>query len=447
MSALVKDMTKGKELPLLVKFMIPMLLGNLFQQVYNLADSVIVGQTEGANALGSIGCTGSITFMFFSLCNGLSAGAGILIAQHFGSNKGENVRRTLTNAFYIQLVCGVIFSILGYFLAEPVLRLLDTPAGQLQGAIDYLQIVCLGTIAVSLYNYAAQTMRALGDSRTPLIFLIVACLINVVLDLVFVVLLGMSVRGAALATVLSQVISAVLSLAYAMWKNPYFKFKREHWHYDRDICRQCFRIGVPLAAQSIFISISCVVLQRVVNGFDEVVVSAFTTTNRIEQLVQQPFNSLGTAMATFTGQNMGAGKTERVKTALKKCAWIAAGISLIMLLVCYGAGNLLIRAFVSETEVIEIGAMGLRITSLMFFPLGIIYITRGLLNGAGDATYAMINGLVEVAGRVGFSILLVMVFPIGIKAVWFATGLTWVITGLAGLIRYKQGRWLHYKVS
>ncbi len=184
-----------------------------------------------------------------------------------------------------------------------------------------------------------------------------------------------------------------------------------------------------------------------VNGFEEAVVSAFTATTRIEQLVQQPFNSLGSAVSTFTGQNMGAGKTDRVKTAFHKSIWIAVAISLSMLIACYAAGSFMIRCFVNDPEVIRIGAMGLRITSLMFFPLGMIYITRGLLNGAGDAFYAMINGAVEVTGRVGFSLLFVVVFPIGIRAVWFATGLTWVITALAGIIRYRQGKWLKYHLS
>lgn len=447
MATLVKDMTHGRETPLLLRFMLPMLLGNLFQQVYNLADSVIVGQHEGANALGSIGCTGSITFLFFSFCNGLSMGAGILIAQYFGSGRGDKVKQTLANAFYIQMVSGVLLSIIGYLSARPILTLLKTPAGQIDGATTYLEIVCLGTLAVSLYNYAAQTMRALGDSQTPLIFLIVACLINVFLDLLLVVGLNMGVMGAALATVLSQCISAVCSLLYGFWKNPYFKLKREHLRFDREISAKCFQIGLPLAAQSILISISCVILQRVVNGFEEAVVSAFTATTRIEQLVQQPFNSLGSAVSTFTGQNMGAGKTDRVKTAFHKSIWIAAAISLSMLIACYAAGSFMIRCFVNDPEVIRIGAMGLRITSLMFFPLGMIYITRGLLNGAGDAFYAMINGAVEVTGRVGFSLLFVVIFPIGIRAVWFATGLTWVITALAGIIRYRQGKWLKYHLN
>ncbi len=442
MASLVKDMTHGKEMPLLLRFMIPMLMGNLFQQLYNIADSAIVGQHEGANALGAIGCTGSITFLFFSCCNGLSIGAGILVAQYFGAGNREKVKQTLANSLYIIAAFGIVLSALGILLTRPVLTLLETPAEQLEDAVRYMHIICGGTIAVALYNYSAQTMRALGDSKTPLIFLIVASIINIILDILFVVIMELGVEGAAYATIISQCVSAVCSLLYGIWKNPYFHLTKEHLKFNPEIAALCFRIGLPLAAQSILISLSCVILQRVVNGFDAVVVSAFTVTTRVEQLVQQPFSSLGAAMSTFAGQNMGAGKSERVKTAFKKCAWITAILSAAMLIICNTIGEQIVHIFVNDSEVIQIGAMGLRITSLMFFPLGLIFITRGLLNGAGDAFYAMINGIIEVVGRVGFSIILVVLLPVGIRAVWIATGLTWVITSVAGLIRYKQGIWL-----
>lgn len=445
--ALVKDMTKGRETPLLLKFMLPMLLGNVFQQFYNIVDSAIVGQHEGATALGSIGCTGSLTFLFFSLCNGLSIGAGIIVAQHFGAGNSKRVKNTVANSLYIVTAFGIIISIIGVLLARPVLTLLNTPKAQIEGAVDYMHIICGGTLAVALYNYSAQVMRALGDSKSPLIFLITASIINVVLDLLFVVVLGFGIKGAAAATVISQAVSAVSSMVYGFIRNPYFKLKRENLRMDGVIMSQCFRIGMPLAAQGMLIAVSCVILQRVVNGFDEVAVSAFTVTNRIEQLVQQPYNSLGAAVSTFTGQNMGAGKQDRVRTAMKKSVLLAACFSLLMLIICYACGRPIMRLFVKEADVIAIGAKGLRITSLMFFPLGIIYITRGILNGAGDAVYAMVNGCVEVTGRICFPLILIHLFNIGIWAVWLTTGLTWVITGLSGVIRYRQNKWCDLTVA
>ena len=445
--AMVKDMTKGRETPLLVKFMLPMLLGNVFQQFYNIVDSAIVGKFQGATALGAIGCTGSLNFLFFSVFNGLSVGAGVLIAQNFGAKKDNLVKNTVANSLYIVTIIGVIISVISFVTARPILAFLQTPEKQLEDAIKYMKIMSVGMPAVALYNYAAQAMRALGDSKTPLIFLVIASIINVVLDIVFVVYLHMGVGGAAWATVISQAVSAISSLAYGFLKNPYFRLSRENLKIDRNICEKCVRVGVPLSAQSTFIAISCVVLQRVVNGFDDVAVSAFTVTNRIEQLVQQPFSSLGAAASTFTGQNMGAGKTERVRTALRKSTLLVGAFSLFMLAVCFVLGESIVKIFVSEKDVIEIGAKGLKITATMFFPLGMIHVTRGILNGAGDAAYAMVNGIIAVAGSVGFSLLLVSYLDIGLYAVWLTTGFTWIITALSGAVRYKQGKWAKIKLT
>ena len=215
---------------------------------------------------------------------------------------------------------------------------------------------------------------------------------------------------------------------------------------DRDIADKCIRLGIPVAAQSSLIAISCVALQGVVNQFGADVVAAFTATSRIEQLVQQPFNSLGAAVSTFTGQNIGARELARVKRGYYKSVIIVAVFSILMLAVAYLFGNAIMRLFVKNEEVISIGAKALRITSLMYFPLGMIYVTRGLLNGAGDAFYAMINGLIEVAGRIGFANTLVWISTIGVWGIWWATGLTWVITGAASVIRYRQGRWKRMSV-
>lgn len=445
--ALVKDMTKGRETPLLIKFMLPMLLGNVFQQFYNIADSAIVGQHEGATALGSIGCTGSLNFLFFSLCNGLSVGAGIIVAQHFGAGNDRRVKNTVANSLYIVTLFGILISVLGVLIARPVLTLLDTPKAQIDGAVDYMKIICGGNIAVALYNYSAQVMRALGDSKSPLIFLIVASFINVGLDVLFVIYLGYGIKGAAWATVIAQAVSAVASLIYGFIRNPYFRLTKENLKIDKVIVTQCLKIGMPLAAQGMLIAISCVILQRVVNSFDEVAVSAYTVTNRIEQLVQQPYSSLGAAVSTFTGQNMGAGKQDRVRTALKKSIMIVAAFSIIMLAVCFIFGRPIMRLFVKESNVIDIGAKGIRITSLMYFFLGTIYVTRGLLNGAGDAVYAMINGCVEVTGRICFPLLLIHLLNIGLWAIWLTTGLTWFITAMAGVIRYRQNKWCDLTVA
>ncbi len=445
-SSVITDMTKGNETRLLINFMMPMLIGNIFQQVYNIADSIIVGQFEGANSLGAIGCTGAITFLFFSICHGLTSGAGIMVSQYFGAGNDENVKKTITNSFYVISLIGILLSIAGVVLTEPILVALDTPQAQLPEAISYMKIVCAGTIAVSIYNFAANVMRALGDAATPLKALLAATVLNIVLDLLFVVKFGWGVDGAAYATIIAQSISAIGSLIVAFIKNPYFKFQRNHFTVDRAITGLCFKVGLPLGMQGFTIAVSCIILQKFVNSFDAAVVTAFTVTNRVEQIVQQPFASLSTAISTFTAQNIGAGKTERARRGLIQAVKLVFVFSLVMFAVCFSFGNLIIRCFVQDTAVIAIGTRGLTILSTMFFPLGIIYVTRGLLNGANDSFYAMINGFIEVSGRVIFSLILVYLIPIGIWSVWFATGFTWILTAVAGTIRYKQGLWVRRSI-
>ena len=394
MSAMVQDMTKGKEVPLLLKFTIPLLIGNLFQQCYSIVDSAIVGHVEGANALGAIGCTNWITYIFFACCNGMGIGAGILVAQYFGAAERENIKKAIANSFYIIIVLGIALSIIGFFITEPVLVLLGTPDGQLEQAIDYMQIICSGTFAVALYNYVAHVMRALGDSKTPLLFLLVASFLNIVLDVLFVVEWKLGVKGAAYATVLAQLIAAVFSMVYAMWKNPYFRMERKDLRFDKELSVTCFRIGMPLAAQSMMISLSCVILQSMVNRFDEAVVSAFTVTSKVELLLDQPFIALSSALSTFTGQNMGARKEDRVKRAFRWSIVITTIYCLMVVGAIFVFDQQIARLFVQEAYVVEISAFALRIMAMMYWPLGMIFIIRGLLNGAGDAGYALTNGIV-----------------------------------------------------
>ena len=441
MSNTVQDMTKGREVPLLLKFTIPLLIGNLFQQGYSIVDSAIVGRVEGANALGAIGCTNWITYIFFACCNGIGIGAGILVAQFFGAAEKDKIKQAIANSFYIMVLLGTVLSVLGFVLTRPVLVLLGTPDGQLEQAVDYMQIICAGTLAVALYNYVAQIMRALGDSKTPLIFLLIASLLNVVLDVLFVVDLGYGVKGAAWATVLAQLISAIFSIAYAMWKNPYFRMEKKDLRYSRELTRMCFKIGIPLAAQSVMISLSCVILQSMVNRFDEEVVSAFTVTSKVELLLDQPFIALSAALSTFVGQNMGARREDRVNKAFRASVIFTTIYCLVTVVAMFLLDEQIARIFVQEAYVVDISAMALRIMGVMYWPLGMIFIIRGLLNGAGDSGYAMTNGIVEVAGRIGFSVLFVFLIPVGQWAVWIATGLTWCLTAFMAYLRYRKGIW------
>lgn len=441
MKTYVKDMTVGNPTKLLLTFMLPMLLGNIFQQMYNMVDSIIVGQVVGADALAAIGATGSLNFLFFSLCGGMANGIGVVISQQFGAGRDEQVKKAIANASLIMLVVGVVMGGLGIVLSRPILVFLNTPENILEDAVLYMEIMCAGVLAVALYNCVSSILRAVGDSKTPLYFLIVASVLNVVLDILFVKTFSMGVAGAGIATIIAQLLSGVGSLIFALIKNPYFKLTKEMLKPDKEIIAQSVRMGVPLAFQSSLIAISCVALQSVVNTFGSVVVAAFTATSRIEQLVQQPYNSLGMAMSTYAGQNIGAGKFDRVKQGYRKGMIIMALFSLTMIPLAQFGGEFVMTLFVSETEVIAFGAQALKITSWFYLFLGSIYVTRGLLNGAGDAFFAFANGIVEMLGRICFAKPLTLIPMVGVWGVWLATALTWLVASLFNMSRYFQGKW------
>ncbi len=435
------DMTTGSPIKHILKFTIPLLIGNLFQQLYNMVDSVVVGKYVGKEALAAVGSCGSTNFLFFSLSSGLGMGIGVIVAQYFGAKDHVNVRKTIANAYYVLIFASLAVSAVGIALSPFVLDLLDTPTGVYNDTLIYLRTTCVGIVAVALYNGVAAMLRALGDSKTPLVFLIIASVINVVLDLVFVLFCDLEVFGVALATIIAQAVSAVACMIYARRKISYFNIEKSEMKPDWKIIGRTFRIGVPLALQSSMIAVSCMVLQGVVNGFGEDVMAAYTITNRIESIVQQPYGSLGAAVTTFAGQNAGAGKPDRIRKGFRQTVIVVLVFSLILIPVFYFFGRQISSFFVDDKAVIDISYNALRITSLFYFALGMIYVPRSLLNGCGDVAFAMINGFTEVGGRVVFSRLLLLIPSLGHWIVWLTTALTWAITALVCVIRYWCGIW------
>ncbi len=434
------DMTEGAPLLLLAKFALPLLIGNIFQQAYNMADSMIVGQLLGANALAAVGATGSISFLFFSIFNGISGGCGIITARYFGAREHDMVQRAIANSAYIMIGASLLTGGLAFSMVPTVLGWMGTPQEILPDSITYMRMTSASVPLIAIYNYSSSMQRALGDSRTPLIFLVVSCLLNVCLDLLFVGSLGMGVFGAALATMVSQLLAGFGSLLYAFRRNPYFRLGREMLKPDRKIISSSVKLGLPLALQWSLIAISTTALQRVVNTFGPVAVAAYTATNRLEQLVQQPFGSLSMALSTYCGQNMGAGKTGRIRSGFRDSALASAALAGIMLLMMQFFGGNLVNMFVSEAEVIDLGRAALRTTSWFYVFLGLIYATRGVLNGVGDAFFAFINGIVEIAGRVGLPLLLINFTSAGVMSIWLTAGITWMLAGISCFARYISWR-------
>lgn len=438
----IVNMTSGNIPMLLLGFAAPMMVGNLFQQLYNMVDSIIVGNFVGAYALGAIGACSSLNFMTFGFCNGVSLGIGVVMAQFFGARMEQEVKKTILNGALIVLVITAIFSTVCSSLASPILHLLQTPKAYIHDSIAYFRITCAGMIGVAGYNAMAAMLRALGDSKTPLMFLMLASLLNVVLDLIFVLAFHMGVRGVAIATIISQMVSALSCVAYAVKTNPFFRIRREDWKLDRQIIRRCLRLGLPVGLQNSLISFSTVSLQGVVNGFGPDTATAYTMTLRLEQLIQQPYASLSAAISAFTGQNIGAHQLDRVKQGLRSGIAVTAVFSGLMCIIMHLFGRNILSIFGGSDVILDIAQKAIGITSCFYFPLGMIYLIRGLSNGAGDSTQALLNGIVEIFSRIGLALTLTRIPALGMWGIWITTASTWCIAAGECILRYRQGVWM-----
>ena len=436
-------MTVGNPARHILKFTLPLLIGNLFQQLYNMVDSIVVGRYVSAHALAAVGACGSLNFLFFSLSSGLAVGIGIIASQYFGANDEQQLKKTIANSIYVLSSAALVVTLIGVLFAGPILKLLQTPDEYIADSISYFRVTCLGILGIAIYNGVAALLRAVGDSKTPLYFLILSSIINVSLDLVFVICFELGVVGVALATIIAQAVAAIVSIIYAYHKVSYFRLRKKDLRPDYSMIRDSFRLGAPVAIQNSMIAVSCIALQAVVNGFGPDVASAYTITGRIEQLVQQPYGSLGMALTSYSGQNIGAKKKERVIEGYRKATLIVLVFSLIMLPLFFFLGKYICGIFVKEeaASVISLGASALRITSPFYFALGMIYVPRAVLNGCGDTGFAMINGLTEVVCRILFSNILTRIPILGYWGIWITTGLTWGVTALVCVMRYKGGKW------
>ncbi len=440
----VTDMTVGNPTRHILKFTFPLLIGNLFQQLYNMVDSIVVGRYVSSHALAAVGACGSLNFLFFSLSSGLAVGIGVIASQYFGANDEKQLKKTIANSIYVLALSALVVTLIGVIFAGPILRLLQTPEEYIGDSIKYFRVTCAGIVGVAFYNGVAALLRSVGDSKTPLYFLILSSIINVGLDLTFVLAFDMGVVGVALATIIAQAVSAVVSMFYAYHKVSYFRLGKNDLRPDFSMIRDSYRLGAPVALQNSMIAVSCIALQAVVNGFGPDIASAYTITGRIEQLVQQPYGSLGMALTSYSGQNIGAKKQDRVITGFRKATLIVLIFSMIMLPVYFLFGKYICGIFVKDEAaeiVISLGASALRITSPFYFALGMIYVPRAVLNGCGDTGFAMINGLTEVVCRIVFSNILTRIPFFGYWGIWITTGLTWGFTAIVCVMRYRSGKW------
>lgn len=398
---MTKDMTTGNPVKLILLFSIPLLIGNIFQQFYSMVDTIIVGRFLGVSALAAVGSTGSMTFLIIGFVLGLASGFSVLVSQKFGANDEEGLKKAVASAIVLSVISCIIITVISVLTAKPLLRLMNTPNDIINDSAAYITVIFAGTAATFFYNMISGILRALGDSKTPLYFLIVSSILNIVLDLVFIVNFKMGVSGAALATVISQGVSGLLCLIYTAKKFPILHLKKEHFKFESEYIKQHLNIGIPMALQFSITAIGAVILQGAVNAFGSTVVAAHTAASRVEQLVMQPSITFGVTMATYAAQNLGAGNLERIKEGVKKCTMINIAIGIVSGFILVFAGEMFINLFVSEADpsVIAYAKEYLTIVAFFFIPLSLIFIYRNALQGMGYTFVPMMAGVFELVAR------------------------------------------------
>lgn len=424
---MVKDMTRGNPIKLILSFCLPLVAGNIFQQLYNMVDSIIVGKFVGVNALAAVGATGSINFLVLGFALGLCSGFGIPVAQSFGAQDYSMMRKHVANALYLCLFATIFLTTITLFTTPSLLRLMQTPSDIYQDSYTYISIMFMGIIATIYYNMLSSILRALGDSKTPLLFLAVASIINVILDYIFVVYFKMGVAGVAWATLIAQAVSAVLCAFFMAKHFPILKFNKEELKLDGHCCKELLAIGLPMALQFSITAVGSVMIQTAINGLGSAKVAAVTAANKIQMMFTQPLDTLGTTMATYCGQNLGAKKIDRIKDGLKKSFLLSFGYCLLACLIMWTLSTKIALLFIDVNEVAILSdvQLYLRINSVFYFVLGILFITRNSLQGLGYSALTMLAGLAELIGRGVVAFLFVGSF--GYAAICAANPFAWFL--------------------
>lgn len=395
------DMTAGNPTKIILNFTLPIFIGNVFQQFYNMADAVIVGKFVGTKALAAVGSTGTIMFLIYGFVVGMTAGFTVLTAQKFGAGDLPAMRRTVAGASFLSLIIGLILTASFMILMRPWLHLMNTPSDIYADAYAYIMIISGGILAQMLYNLLASILRALGNSKVPLYFLILSALLNIALDLFFIIVFHMGAAGAAIATIISQGVSGLLCLLYIIKKVPVLHMTREDWHPTGVLLRKQIQIGIPMALQYSITAIGTMMVQSSLNILGSTLVAAFTAASKIEQVVTQAYVALGTTIATYGAQNMGAGNIPRIRKGF--CASTIIGIlySFAAAALVMTVGKYMSYLFVSEDVALIIDSVDiyLKCVGAFFIPLTIINIYRNGIQGLGYGLLPMMAGVAELIGR------------------------------------------------
>lgn len=435
-------MTEGTIWKKIIFFALPLFVGNLFQQLYNTADSLIVGNFLGSNALAAVSSSGNLIFLMVGFFNGIAIGAGVVIARYFGARDIENMQRAIHTTVAFGLVSSVILTVVGVALAPQILIWMDTPANVLPESVTYFRIYFIGSLGLVMYNIFVGILQAVGDSKHPLYYLIVSSIINVVMDLVLIVVFDMGVGSAAFATILSQFISAALCMRKLMKTQDSYRLVIKDIRFHKDMLIKIIRYGLPSGLQNSIIAIANVVVQSNINAFGEMAMAGCGAYSKIEGFAFLPITSFTMALTTFVGQNLGAKDFERTKKGAKFGMLCSMTLAEVIGILMFIAAPILIAAFNNQPEVVQFGTDRARTSALFFFLLAYSHCISAILRGAGKSLVPMIVMLVFwCVVRVSF-LTIMSWFINDIAIVYWVYPLTWSLSSITFLIYYKKADWM-----
>jgi putative MATE family efflux protein len=436
----MKELTRGNEARLIFNFAMPMLLGNLFQQLYNIVDTIIVGNFLGKEALAAVGASFPIVFTLISLIIGVASGGTIVIAQYFGARDHESVRRAIHTMYIFLTIAAIILTLVGIPLTEDIFRLIRLPEEIMPEATTYLGIYLTGLIAFFGFNATSAILRGLGDSKTPLYFLMISTLFNIGLDLLFIVVFEWGIAGAAIATVISQAGAFLTAVLYLHRNHRLIDFNLPQYRFDRKIFWQSLRIGLPTGFQHTFVSLGQMAIMSIVNTFGTNVIAGYSAAIRIDSLAMLPAMNFSAALSTFVGQNIGAGRSDRVRRGLVATLFMSSGVSVVVMTVVILFKYQLMSMFTNDTEVIRIGSEYLVIVSSFYLLFTVMFKINGVLRGAGDTLIPMFLTLTSLwVIRIPFAWIFSKIM--GESGIWWSGPAGWGVGLLLSFLYYLTGRW------
>lgn len=434
----MKDLTKGNPLKLIILFALPVFLGNVFQLLYSLIDTKIVGETLGETSLAAVGATNPINTLIVGFLIGITNGFAVVVARYFGAKDFDNLKKSVASSLTLGIITAVILTFVSVVFLMPLLRILNTPDNVRNQSYDYIKIIFLGMIISMLYNVCASVLRAIGDTVTPLMFLIFSAIINIFLDYLFILNFGFGVKGAAYATVLSQLISAIMCFIYIIKRYPELHLKRSDFEFSKDIVKGLYKSGCSMGFMMSIVSLGTVALQGAINTFGTNIIVAHTAARKITEIFMIMFSVFGTTMATYCGQNLGAGKINRINEGIKIVISITWIWSLLMILITYLFAPKLIRFITgsTNTEVIYNATLYLKIDTLFYFVPAMISIFRNSMQGIGDHRTPIVSSLIELVGK--FLIAILLAPAIGYTGIILAEPIVWNLMVIPLIIKLKN---------